>query len=53
MEETHENLVPVEEHEKALEDLRLEKEEVIKEFAMHKQELKKQQIATYMKELKR
>ena len=52
MEETHENLVPVEEHEKALEDLRLEKEEVIKEFAMHKQELKKQQIATYMKELK-
>ena len=52
MEETHENLVPVEEHEKALEDLRLEKEEVIKEFAMHKQELKKQQIAMYMKELK-
>ena len=52
MEEKHENLVPVEEHEKALEDLRLEKEEVIKEFAMHKQELKKQQIAMYMKELK-
>ena len=52
MEEKHENLVPVEEHEKALEDLRLEKEEVIKEFAIHKQELKKQQIATYMKELK-
>ena len=52
MEEKHENLVPVEEHEKALEDLRLEKEEVIKEFAAHKQELKKQQIVTYMKELK-
>jgi len=53
MEETHEsNLIPVEEHEKALESLRLENEEITKEFALHKQELKKQHIATYMKELK-
>jgi len=52
MEEKHENLIPVEEHEKAIEDLKAEKEEVIKEFAMHKQELKKQHIASYMKELK-
>ena len=52
MEEKHENLVPVEEYEKTIEDLKAEKEEVIKEFAAHKQELKKQNIATYMKELK-
>ena len=45
-------MISIDEHKNAISELQKEKEEVMKEFAAHKDEIKKTHIASYMEELK-
>ena len=52
MEEKQHDVISIDEHKNAISELQKEKEEVMKEFAAHKDEIKKTHIASYMEELK-
>ncbi len=51
MEEKHDT-ISIDEHKEKLAELQKEKEEVMKEYQAHKDEIKKSKIASYMEELK-
>ena len=52
MEEKQHDVISIDEHKNAISELQKEKEEVMKEFAAHKDEIKKTHIASYMETLK-